>query len=145
MINKLERLLSISADRCFISKAKETVIDTLHPETGLTMCYGRTLAETREEYPDAEEMDIADFCAWKAERQRTPIMWDTTTEETYYHMLDVLPPAAHLPSAFLVGEPYDHDAGNGLPRYRAYRFRGDRYEVSNRPMTRPEFLREVKP
>ena len=54
---------------------------------------------------------------------------------------------------FLVGEAWDHDAGNGQPRYTAYyKAKGfsvekgthvDIFMVSNRPMTRAEFRREM--
>ena len=91
-------------------------------------------------------MSVDEFCAWKAERQRTPITWAATTEERFMEMLEVLPPAdgTHGYGAFLVGEAYDHDAGNGQPRYQAYRQRGKEFFAGNRPMTRAEFREEVK-
>lgn len=143
---KIEKVLKISdCERCFVSKAKSTIIDTLHPITGLTVCYGKTLEDCRAEYPDAEEMSVTEFCAWKAAQQRTPITWKETTAERFDEMLECLPPAGYGPGpAFLVGEPWDHDAGNGQPRFEAYRQRGELYEVSSRPMTRAEFKAETK-
>ena len=124
---------------CFISKSCHggTVIDTV--TEGKTDIYGKTLEETREEYPDAEVMTLEDFCDWKAKQQRTPIKWLPSTHAAYEEMLGCLPPIDWNSGGFLVGEPYDHDAGNGLPRYTGYRRKNGKYQVSSRPMTRPEF------
>jgi hypothetical protein len=130
-------------ERCFASKARQTIIDVLRPDTGRTWCYGKTLDQCREEYPDAEEMSVDEFCAWKAAQQRTPITWMPTTAEQFDDMLNCLPPALMLSGGFLVGEPDDYDAGNGQPRFQGYRQRGDVYEVGNRPMTRAEFRSEI--
>jgi len=59
-------------------------------------------------------------------------------------MLEVLPPALWLRGGFLVGEPFDHDAGNGQPRYGAYRRIDGGYMVASRPMTTAEFRAELK-
>ena len=143
MTQKVEKVLIADCERCLASKARETMIDVLHPVTGLTVCYGKTLKDCRKEYPDAEEMSVDEFCSWKAQRQRTPIAWTPTTEERFTEMLEVLPPAAGCRGGFLVGEPYDHDAGNGQPRFQAYRQRGDTFETANRPLTRAEFRSEM--
>lgn len=50
-----------------------------------------------------------------------------------------IPPAKMAGGNFLVGEPYDHSASNGLPRFQMYRKSGNRYYVSNRPVTKIEF------
>ena len=140
---KLERVLTMAdCDRCFASKARETMIDVLHPVTGLTVCFGKTLEDCKREYPDAEEMTVDAFCAWKAERQRTPITWTPTTEKKFMEMLEVLPPELWLHGkngGFLVGEAYDHDAGTGEPRFQGFRKHGETYETGSRPMTRREF------
>jgi hypothetical protein len=142
---KTERVLQMSdCTQCFASRAQGTIIDVLHPTTGLTVFYHKTLEQCRETYPDAEEMSVDEFCAWKAQQQRTPISWEATTEEKYDYMLSALPPAKWIGGAFLVGEPYDHDAGNGLPRFEAFRQRGRVYEVGNRPMTVPEFMAAIQ-
>lgn len=132
--------------RCFVSKERQTIIDVLHPETGRTLFYGKTLEDVQKEYSDAEEMSINDFCTWKAQMQRSVITWNETTEEHFNSMLDALPPAAmdRTCRAFLMGEPYDHDALNGQPRYDAFRKIGKRYEKSSRPMTRAEFWEEMR-
>lgn len=147
MTAKLEKLMTMGdCDRCFASKAAGTVIDVIRPGTGRTWIYGKTLADTRAEYPDAEEMSLDEFCSWKAAQQRTPITWSATTAERYDEMLGVLPPIDWHHGArhgFLVGEPYDHDAGNGQPRYQAFRRRYGVHEVASRPMTRAEFAAEM--
>lgn len=122
----------------------ETIVDVLHPITGLTVCYGKTLEQVRVEYPSAEKMTVDEFCASKAERQHTPIVWSETTEEKYWEMLEVLPPAAMSNGGFLVGEPFDHDASNGQPRYEGFKQSGDKYFVGSRPMTRKEFKQELQ-
>ncbi|MDX9975438.1 MAG: hypothetical protein RBU21_20795, partial [FCB group bacterium] len=117
---------------------------TLHPDTGLTWYYGETLSECQVEYPDAEEMTVTEFCEWKAAQQRTPIEWKPTTRERFWEMLECLPPAAFIGAAFLVGEPFDHNALTGAPRFQAFRQRGDVYECGSRPMTAAEFRVEIK-
>ena len=145
MVEKLEKVLTIAdCDRCFASKAQGTIIDTIRPETGLSWYSGKSLAQCRQEYPDAEEMSIEDFWEWKAKQQRTPIEWVPTTEDRFTEMLECLPPALGLRGGFLVGEPFDHDAGNGQPRFEGYRQRDELYEMSNRPMTRAEFRYEIR-
>jgi hypothetical protein len=131
----------MAAERCFVSKARGTVIDVLRD--GRTQCFGKTLEQCRGRYPDAEEMTLDDFCAWKASRQRTPITWQETTKGKFNQMLEILPPAAMFGGGFLVGEPMDHDAGNGRPRFEAYRQRGATFQVASRPLTLAEFTREI--
>ncbi|MBR9800567.1 hypothetical protein GYB59_02175 [bacterium] len=132
-------------DLCFVSKERGTVIDLLHPETGLTIHFGNTLEETRKEYPDAEQMLLDDFCEWKASQQRTSIKWNECTEEEYRDALECLPPAKWCGESFLMGEAYDHDAGSGQPRYRGYRYLPDAkaYQTSSRPMTVREFKETI--
>ena len=77
--------------RCFASKAKQTIIDILRTD-GITMCFGSTIDEIRQRYPDDEEMFVDDFCDWMDEQQRTPITWMSTTEDRFNEMLGVLPP-----------------------------------------------------
>ena len=127
---------------CWASKALGSLIDTIRAD-GTTTIYGRDEADVKREYPDAETMTVEAWCNWKAEQQRTPITWAATTQERFDYALNVLPPAAMLRGGFLLGEPCDHDAGNGLPRYAAFRQRGDVYEESNRPMTGLEFAGEM--
>jgi hypothetical protein len=54
-------------------------------------------------------------------------------------MLNILPPIAWNGWAFMVGEPDDHCAATGRPRFRGYRMRGNVYEVASRPLTVAEF------
>jgi hypothetical protein len=66
-------------------------------------------------------------------------MWAATTKEIYWDMLEVLPPAAMMGGGFLVGEPVDHHATSGQPRFEAFIKQGEKYSVSSRPITRKEF------
>ena len=118
-----------------------TMIDVINPDTDLTAIYGKTLDECRQEkgYENAERMTIDEFCQSKAQAQDTPIAWEPTTEERHDEMLGCLPPAAYGVNGFLVGEPWDHHALTGRPRYQAFIHNGDQYLVSSRPMTKAEF------
>ena len=119
------------------------VIDTVAPD-GLTT-YGReTHEQVLERYPDAVLVDFNEWLAKKAELQNTPVEWSETTEENYWEALECLPPAKMSGGNFLVGEPYDHSAANGLPRFRMYRKSGSAYFVSDRPVTKIEFRNLLK-
>jgi hypothetical protein len=111
----------------------------IHPVTGLTLCYGETLEQIRERYPLAERMTYEAWCAAKAARQDSPLTWAEVTEEQYMYALEVLPPAGWRGDSFLVGEPMDHYAGTGQPRYSMFRKVGSQYQESNRPVTIAEF------
>lgn len=125
---------------CFAIRG-ETMIDVIHPITGKTAIYGKTLEDCRAEkgYAQAERMTIEEFCQSKAEKQDTPIVWEDTTEDYYYEMLEVLPPIAWNHAGFLVGEPWDHHALTGRPRYQAVTKLGDSYKRSSRPLTVKEW------
>ncbi len=121
------------ATEAFAVPGEDSLIDLRHPETGLSSVYGETLEQIRARYPHAVVVNIDAFLAAKAERQHTPVVWTPCTEE-------VVPPAWMERGGFLVGEPWDHDAGNGQPRYAAFRQVGQTYYESDRPMTKAEFL-----
>jgi hypothetical protein len=118
------------------------IIDVVNPATGRTWINGHDAVEIAAREPGAVLMTWETFLSAKAARQHTPIRWDPSTAEQYDEMLNVLPPVDWTGSAFMVGEPDDHDAATGAARFRAYRQRDDRYEVANRPMTRAEFRAE---
>ena len=128
----------------------ETLIDTIHPVTGLSWCFGETLDQINRRYPGAVKVSIADWCKAKGERMTTPIIWEDTTREKYWEMLEVLPPAAMCGNAFLVGEPMDHRADTGEPRFTAFRQIGFEntgnatYLVASRPITHREFKAELE-
>ena len=132
-----------STDECFAVRGV-TIIDLINPATHRTHLYGKTLADCQAE-PDyagkqtVERMTVEEFCRSKAALQDVPITWTETTEERYGEMLEVLPPIAMGNGGFLVGEPWDHHALTGDPRFQAYRQVGERYEASNRAMTVQEF------
>lgn len=51
---------------------------------------------------------------------KTSNAWTPITAEQYEEYLCVLPPRIMTDAGFLVGEPFDHDSPEGLPRYGAY-------------------------
>ncbi len=144
---KIKKLLTVmDCEECFAVPGR-SIIDVIHPETGQSWYYGKTLEQIRAETgnADAVRMTVDAFCADKAERQRTPVEWTPTTQAEYDEMLCCLPPEAVAGHGFLVGEPYDHDAGNGRPRFQAFRHAGGLFERSNRPITVEEFRRLLSP
>lgn len=123
---------------CWAVPGAGHIIDMIHPLTGLTVYGHKTAADIAAQEPGAVRMTIADWVKAKAERQHTPITWAPTTVRQYHEMLEVLPPAMWSFGAFLVGEPMDHDAETGAPRFSAYFHEHGLYFVASRPMTRAE-------
>ena len=139
-----EREISINdCPDCIAVPGQNHAIDIMHPVTGRTIYGNKTVEEVQAENPGAEVMTLDELCRQVAERQHTPITWEESTEEDYDYGLNVLPPAIWIKGGFMVGEPYDHDASNGKPRFQAFRQRGDIYEKATRPMTREEFRNEM--
>ncbi len=130
------------SEQCYASRSRKTIIDTIRSD-GLTTCYEKTYGQVLKEYPDAYRTSVEDFCAWKGAQQRTPITWSKTSEEIFDRMLNVLPPAMWLTNGFLVGEPFDHEADTGRPRFNGFKRIGDKFFSSSRPMTKAEFKKEV--
>lgn len=134
----------MTATECFAIPG-HTMIDTIDSETGLTHIYRKTLDDVRAEvhtwadYSKAERMTIDAFCQSKADAQDTPITWELITEERYNELLECLPPALWTGSGFLVGEPYDHHAITGQPRFQACMKKWNEHFASSRPMTKAEF------
>lgn len=132
---------------CFAVPGARQMIDLVHPRTGLSAINGLSLEQIRARYPEdaaAVKMTIAEWQAARAAVQDAPIQWRPTTEEQFDEMLNVLPPAAWINGGFLVGEPSDHHAQTGAPRFQAYRQRGQIFEASTRPLTRAEFRAEMR-
>ena len=132
---------------CFAVPGGNSMIDVISPETGLSQVKGETLEQISVRYPGAQIMRIDDWCKSRAVAQDTPVVWIECTEERYYEMLEVLPPAFQSSRGFLVGEAMDHHAVTGRPRFSAFTERttkGDgwsetRYFEASRPMTVTEF------
>jgi len=125
------------------------IIDAIDPRSGLTIHCQQSHATILAEYPTAEKINLEEWQTAIATEQRTPIEWIATTKEWYWDMLGALPPIDFNGHDFLVGEPSDHDFGNGRPRYSGYRLACDKdlyqlYFVSSRPLTRPEFHKELE-
>jgi len=132
---------------CIAVPGQDVAIDLVHPITGRTVYGDKTLAEIKAERPEyaaAELMTWEEFSRRAAELQHTPIEWEATTEEEYTYGLEVLPPALWIKGGFLVGEPCDHDASNGRPRFQGFRHDRGPYERASRPMTCAEFRQELK-
>lgn len=127
------------ATEVFAEPGAGHIIDCIHPNTGRSWINDEDLEAVRRRYPNAQRFNFDEWCAEKARRQDTPVTWDETTEEFYMEMLEVLPPACWMRGGFLVGEPADHHAKSGLPRFQAHIKRGGKYLVASRPMTRDEF------
>lgn len=127
-------------ERCIASKAQGTIIDMLRHD-GRTACFGQTLEEVRARpgYEDAEVMPLSEWKTWKAERQDAPIKWDPVSEEHYTDALEALPPIDWGSRGFLLGEPSDHHALSGRPRFRAFLRTPDGLFISSRPITRHEW------
>jgi hypothetical protein len=145
---KLERYVegnAIEPMECYAVPGENSMIDAIHPVTGLTIYSHNTKEELLLRYPDAVRMTIDEFCEQKAARQHSPISWLPVTEETYWEMLECLPPAYRNGNGFLVGEPCDHDASNGQPRYQAFvkwhwgTDKAIEYRQASRPMTIKEY------
>jgi hypothetical protein len=134
----------MDATEAFAVPGEDSLIDCILPATGRTWINNENLEQIRERYPKAEIVNIDEFCKAKAAKQDSPVEWQEVTKDRYWQMLEVLPPACYLDGhnvtgGFLVGEPWDHHAGTGQPRYAAFINKGGKYFESNRPMTRKEF------
>jgi hypothetical protein len=68
--------------------------------------------------------------------------WKKTTEERYYEMLGIVPPAEMTGLGFLVGEAMDHNS-RGRPRYAAFARVNELFYEADEPLTVAEF-RAVK-
>ena len=128
-------------NRCthvFAVPGELSCIDFAHPDTGLSLINGETLAQVQDRYPAAELMPYEQWQAAKAATQNTPLTWVPVTEEQYMDMLNVLPPLDWDGGSFLVGEASDHCVVTGRARYAAYRRSNGAFFASSRPMTRTE-------
>lgn len=129
----------LDCKQAFAIPGEDSIVDVIRPETGRSWIYGEDLAAIRLRYPGAEIVNCAEFFAAKAGRQDVPVTWSETTQVKYWEMLEVLPPAAMGHGGFLVGEPWDHHATTGQPRFAAYAEKGGKYWKASRPITRKEF------
>lgn len=123
---------------CYAVPGERHIIDMIHPQTGLSLYGHKSAEDVIAAHPNAVRMTLADWMKAKAASQHTPITWAPTTKERYHEMLEVLPPAMWRGGAFLVGEPDDHDAETGEPRFQGYYHEAGAYFVASRPMTRTE-------
>lgn len=129
---------------CFAVPGENHIVDVVHPATGRSLHFDRTLEEVQAHYPGAVLMPWEDWRQEQIKRQQTPITWGATTEHQYRYALEVLPPVEWRGGGFLLGEPYDHDYATGAPRFHGYRQQGYRHFVSSRPLTVAEFREELR-
>lgn len=61
------------------------------------------------------------------------------SEERYFEMLEVLPPAVMDGKGFLVGEAVDHRSETGWPRFEAFIEYNGKYYQATEPMTAKEY------
>lgn len=126
---------------CFAVPDSESIIDVVNPDTGRSHIRNETLEQVRERYPGAELVSLAGHVECKAARQDAePKEWRECTEERYHDMLGALPPAAMVNGAFLVGEPYDHHAKTGQPRFTAFKHSGGIYYELSSHITHKQFV-----
>ena len=128
----------------FAVPGEGNIIDTVVPgPCELSRINGETLEEIQVRYPGAVMVSMASWLEEKAKAQNTPVQWFPVTEEAYMYGLEVLPPVGWEGDAFMTGEPTDHCAKTGQPRYQAYKsYEGKRF-TSSRPMTLREFQETV--
>lgn len=130
-------------DVFFDPSKPDSIIDVVNPATGKSAVYGETLDEVRKRYPAAEQTTWQEWSAAKAARQDAAVTWRRVSQRQYQEMLEVLPPACWTGRGFLVGEPWDHHARTGAPRFQAFIERNGQHYASSRPLTVAEF-REIK-
>ena len=131
----VERVRVSDCKMAFAEPGASNLIDLINPNTNRSLIYSHTLEQVRERYPTAEIVNFEEWLKAKAREQDSEITWVATTEDRYTKMLEVLPPAFWEGDYFLVGEPYDHHATSGRPRYQAFGYIGGKYFQASRPMT----------
>lgn len=125
--------------KAYVQPNAKHLIDTIDDATGLTTICKETFAQVRERFPDAQVVDVDQWCEEKQREQLAPITWQDTSEETYWEMLEVLPPERMAGGTFLVGEPMDHLASTGEATFEMFRKQGAKFCVASRPVTIAEF------
>jgi hypothetical protein len=128
---------------CFAVPNSESIIDMIDPRTKLSWINKETLEQIQKRYPDAVITTIGEHLEQKAKSQDTPVGWIEVTEEHWIEMLEILPPMMYDGNSFLVGEPTDHHAETGFPRYSCLTIKNDKHYQSDRPMTIREY-NEIK-
>jgi hypothetical protein len=137
---KLEKVISYTDCKdAFAVPGSDSIIDVIRPDTGRSWFYDQSWDEIRERYPGAEIIAVEEWSKQKAARQNAPFLWLQSTKAKYWDMLEVLPPAIMVAGGFLVGEPWDHHAVSGKPRFSAWREWHGKFFTASRPLTVQEF------
>lgn len=134
----------MTTEDVFAVPGEGQIVDLVRPD-GRGAYSGEALDAIRLRYPGAIRMPFDAWLAWKAAQQDTPITWHQTTHDAYDRALGELPPIDWTDHGFLIGEPTDHSAATGAPRYQAYRVTAaGQHFLSNRPLTRREWREAQK-
>jgi hypothetical protein len=118
------------------------MVDLIDPETNLGVYSRKPVEELIRKY-NGERMTIEAFEQRCFERQNTPVTWVKSDKDNFDYALGCLPPAAYSGSGFLVGEPCDHCAKTGQPRFTAWKKDGEECFYSSRPVTLAEFKKGI--
>lgn len=129
-----------SAPLCFAVPGTHGIIESVCPKTRRGHHSGEALHEVRARYPGAVLMTMTAWRTDRAQAQDAPGTWEPITEERYWELLNVLPPAAQKRGGFLVGEASDHHAGTGRPRFTCCREKAGEFAEYSRPMSHAEFV-----
>ena len=131
---------------CFSAPNSPQPLDLVHPATSRGIYSHETLAEIQARHPGTRIVSLAEWANEKAAIQDAPWTWLPSTATDYDNALGALPPASMRNGAFLLGEPQDHHAITGRPRYDAYHHdtATDTYLASSRPLTVLEFLKRMQ-
>lgn len=107
---------------------------------GQTVYGGKPVDRVLAENPGYALVGYDEYVAAASAEQDQPIVWSPMFEEDYYEKMDCLPPAVTRSYGFLLGEPQDHYAATGKPRFAAFLKLGTRFLRSSRPLRVEEFL-----
>ena len=131
----------MKTDYCFANINDHCIDDLINMETKTGVYSKKSIPELQKDNPTAKVMKISEWSQIRHNRQNTPVQWVASTAANYDYALGCLPPIAYNGSGFLIGEPYDHDALTGKPRFTAHIMRGDKFFKSDRPMTIERFTK----
>lgn len=127
----------MNATQCFVQPDTFTIIDTVHPITGKSVCYGDTLEQVQARYPGAIIGDFEEWCLKKEQSFLTEPM--EIDRDRYDEMLNVLPPKRWVQERGPYGyessfEMIEHQSGRVTSFYMAIHGRHFTYDgISGTP------------
>lgn len=134
-----KELTAMDCTHAFANDDQDHVIDVIHPVTGLSWINGESFDQMKLRYPEIKIVNMREWFNAKGERQDSPVAWVEITADKFDEYLCCLPPISYGQGRFLVGEPSDHHASSGAPRYHACVSQDGKHYTSNRPLTVKEF------